>query len=97
MFVRMHNSNIMLDEITVRPNFLYKKFESYSLRSAKPLKAGRDGINFAYFTKEQKDERFHQVLLAKNKQGYSNLLKLTSLGYTEGIYGKYPRIDKELI
>ena len=49
------------------------------------------------FTKEQKDERFHQVLLAKNKQGYSNLLKLTSLGYTEGIYGKYPRIDKELI
>ncbi len=49
------------------------------------------------FTKEQKDVRHHQVLLAKNKQGYDNLLKLTSLGYTEGIYGKYPRIDKELI
>ncbi len=49
------------------------------------------------FTKEQKDERFHQVLLAKNKQGYDNLLKLTSLGYIEGCYGKYPRIDKELI
>jgi len=49
------------------------------------------------FTKEQKDERYHQVLLAKNKQGYENLLKLTSLGYTEGMYSKYPRIDKELI
>jgi DNA polymerase-3 subunit alpha len=49
------------------------------------------------FTKEQKDERFHQVLLAKNKTGYQNLIKLTSLGYTEGIYSKYPRIDKELI
>ncbi len=49
------------------------------------------------FTKEQKDERYHQVLLAKNKQGYDNLLKLTSLGYTEGMYSKYPRIDKELI
>ena len=49
------------------------------------------------FTKEQKDERFHQVLLAKNKQGYDNLLKLTSLGFIEGSYGKYPRIDKELI
>ena len=49
------------------------------------------------FTKEQKDQRFHQVLLAKNKQGYDNLLKLTSLGYQEGMYSKYPRIDKELL
>jgi DNA polymerase-3 subunit alpha len=49
------------------------------------------------FTKEQKDDRYHQVLLAKNKQGYHNLLKLTSLGYTEGMYSKYPRVDKELI
>ncbi|HUR10959.1 MAG TPA: DNA polymerase III subunit alpha [Flavitalea sp.] len=49
------------------------------------------------FTKEQKDERFHQVLLAKNATGYKNLIKLTSLGYTEGLYSKYPRIDKELI
>jgi DNA polymerase-3 subunit alpha len=49
------------------------------------------------FTKEQKDERFHQVLLAKNKTGYQNLIKLTSLGYMEGMYSKYPRIDKELI
>lgn len=49
------------------------------------------------FTKEVKDNRFHQVLLAKNKVGYQNLVKLTSLGYIEGLYSKYPRIDKELI
>ncbi|MDO6430178.1 DNA polymerase III subunit alpha [Flavitalea sp. BT771] len=49
------------------------------------------------FSKEVKDERYHQVLLAKNKVGYQNLIKLTSLGYTEGLYSKYPRIDKELI
>ena len=49
------------------------------------------------FTKEQRDERYHQILLAKNKVGYQNLIKLTSLGYTEGLYSKYPRIDKELI
>ena len=49
------------------------------------------------FTKEQKDERFHQVLLAKNKKGYENLVKLTSLGFTEGYYSKYPRVDKLLI
>lgn len=49
------------------------------------------------FTKEQKDKRFHQILLAKNEQGYKNLVKLTSLGFIEGLYSKYPRIDKELI
>src|SRR6185436_19270962 len=49
------------------------------------------------FSKEQKDERYHQVLLAKNKKGYENLLKLTSLGFIEGMYSKYPRIDKKLI
>lgn len=49
------------------------------------------------FTKEVKDNRYHQVLLAKNKIGYQNLVKLSSLGYIEGMYSKYPRIDKELI
>ncbi|HYJ63047.1 MAG TPA: DNA polymerase III subunit alpha, partial [Parafilimonas sp.] len=49
------------------------------------------------FSKEQKDERYHQVLLAKNKKGYENLIKLTSLGFIEGYYSKYPRIDKPLI
>jgi DNA polymerase-3 subunit alpha len=49
------------------------------------------------FSKEQKDRRFHQVLLAKNELGYKNLVKLTSLGFIEGMYSKYPRIDKELI
>ncbi len=49
------------------------------------------------FSKEQKDERFHQVLLAKNAQGYQNLIKLTSLGFIEGMYSKYPRIQKSLI
>ena len=47
--------------------------------------------------KGEKDERFHQLLLAKNQSGYQNLSKLCSLGYIEGSYGKYPRIDKELV
>jgi len=49
------------------------------------------------FTRDEKDSRYHQVLLAKNAVGYHNLVKLSSLGYTEGMYGKYPRIDKQLI
>jgi DNA polymerase III subunit alpha len=49
------------------------------------------------FTKDVKDERYHQLFLAKNEIGYRNLVKLTSLGYIEGLYSKYPRIDRELI
>lgn len=49
------------------------------------------------FTKENRDQRFHQLLLAKNAKGYQNLVKLCSLGYMEGLYSKWPRIDKELI
>ena len=49
------------------------------------------------FSKEQRDERFHQLMLAKNEQGYKNLSKLCSLGYMEGLYSKWPRIDKELV
>ncbi len=37
--------------------------------------------------------RFHQVLLARNAEGYRNLMRLSSLSYTDGYYYK-PRIDK---
>jgi DNA polymerase-3 subunit alpha len=40
--------------------------------------------------------RHHLVLLAKNLTGYRNLMKLCSLGYTEGFHVK-PRIDDELL
>jgi len=38
----------------------------------------------------------HLVLLAKNKIGYQNLIKLSTLGHTEGFYYK-PRIDLDLL
>jgi hypothetical protein len=38
----------------------------------------------------------HIILLAKNLAGYQNLVKLSSLSFTEGYYYK-PRIDKELL
>lgn len=37
------------------------------------------------------------VDVGKNSEGYKNLIKLCSLGYMEGMYSKYPRIDKELV
>ncbi|MCZ6767262.1 MAG: DNA polymerase III subunit alpha, partial [bacterium] len=38
----------------------------------------------------------HLILLARNTQGYQNLMRLTSLAYLEGFYYK-PRIDAELL
>ncbi len=39
---------------------------------------------------------YHLILLAQNSEGYHNLIKLVSRGFTEGFYYK-PRIDKELL
>jgi DNA polymerase III subunit alpha len=38
----------------------------------------------------------HLVLLARDREGYRNLSKLSSIGFTEGFYYK-PRIDKEVL
>jgi DNA polymerase-3 subunit alpha len=43
-----------------------------------------------------KDASFHLILLAENNTGYHNLLKLATVGYTEGFYYR-PRIDKEIL
>ncbi|MCR5418735.1 MAG: DNA polymerase III subunit alpha [Lachnospiraceae bacterium] len=43
------------------------------------------------------DERYHHlVLLAENNEGYANLMKIVSVGFTEGYYYK-PRVDKEIL
>jgi DNA polymerase-3 subunit alpha len=39
---------------------------------------------------------YHLVLLARDRVGYRNLVKLTSIGYTEGFYHR-PRVDREVL
>ncbi|WP_372916676.1 DNA polymerase III subunit alpha [Salegentibacter sp.] len=46
--------------------------------------------------KSRKDNGYQVVLLAKNKKGYHNLAKMSSLAYTNGFY-YVPRIDKDII
>ena len=49
------------------------------------------------FDKSGKDKRGdHLILLAKNLEGYHNLARIVSYGFTEGFYYR-PRIDKELL
>ncbi len=42
------------------------------------------------------NKRYHMILLAKNLQGYKNLIKLVTLSQLEGYYYK-PRMDKEIL
>ncbi|MBI1316535.1 DNA polymerase III subunit alpha [bacterium] len=48
------------------------------------------------FDKTKKDDGYRQVLLAKNEVGYRNLIKLSSMAFSEGFY-YVPRIDRELL
>lgn len=44
----------------------------------------------------RKDNGYQVVLLAKNKKGYHNLAKMSSIAYTDGFY-YVPRIDKHVV
>lgn len=46
--------------------------------------------------KSFQDNGYQVVLLAKNKKGYENLAKMSSISYTDGFY-YVPRIDKEVV
>jgi DNA polymerase-3 subunit alpha len=46
--------------------------------------------------KTRKDNGYQIVLLAKNKNGYHNLAKMSSIAYTDGFY-YVPRIDREIL
>ncbi|WP_346290965.1 DNA polymerase III subunit alpha [Sphaerothrix gracilis] len=52
-------------------------------------------------TQQQRRPRYHQVVLAKNTQGYKNLVKLTTISHLQGVQGKgifsRPCINKELL
>ncbi len=45
---------------------------------------------------ERKETPYHLILLAKNNEGYKNLIKLVTLSYLEGFYYK-PRVDREIL
>jgi DNA polymerase III subunit alpha len=52
-------------------------------------------------SKQERRPRYHQVVLAKNTQGYKNLVKLTTISHLKGVQGKgifsRPCINKELL
>jgi DNA polymerase-3 subunit alpha len=49
-----------------------------------------------HLDRSHRDDGFQIVLIAKNKNGYHNLAKLTSIAHTKGFY-YVPRVDRDLI
>lgn len=69
--------------------------ETYCARRGRTLKD--KNVPHPYYPNRSADNSgWHLILLAKNLQGYKNLIKMVSISFTEGFYGK-PRIDKELL
>ena len=55
-----------------------------------------NGSRFDREISQGDDRYYHLVLLAENNQGYANLMKIVSTGFTEGFYYK-PRVDYETL
>lgn len=76
---------------------MYSAVEFYKEAKAQSIKPiiGMEGY-MASNMRERTRENYHLLLLAKNLEGYKNLMKLTSLAHIEGYYYK-PRFDKETL
>ncbi len=68
----------------IRPILGFEAYLAFGSRHARERPAGAPG------------QYSHLVLLARNRAGYRNLVKLSSIGYLEGYYRR-PRIDKEVL
>ncbi len=62
----------------------------------KPIVGCEYNICENHLDKTKKDNGYQVVLLAKNKKGYHNLAKMSSIAFTEGFY-YVPRIDRNVI
>ncbi|MFA7715315.1 MAG: PHP domain-containing protein, partial [Candidatus Paceibacterota bacterium] len=92
-----------MDSIAVTDHgVLYAAVEFYKKAKGKGIKPIIGVEVYVAFEKlEQKragvdGKRYHLVLLAKNEEGYKNLVKLVTKSHLEGFYYK-PRIDEDLL
>jgi len=73
-----------------------KFFEECVQNGIKPILGEEFYICHDMHSRSNKGDTGHLILLAKNNTGYKNLLKLSSLAFTDGMYYK-PRIDYNLL
>ena len=72
------------------------KYNKDSEAPIKPIVGCEFNVCEDHQNKSQKDNGYQIVLLAKNKKGYHNLAKMSSIAFIDGFY-YVPRIDKKII
>ncbi|MGB5464271.1 MAG: DNA polymerase III subunit alpha, partial [Aureibaculum sp.] len=72
------------------------KYNKNSENPIKPIVGCEYNLCEDHLNKSLKDNGYQIVLLAKNKKGYHNLAKMSSIAYIDGFY-YVPRIDKNVI
>ncbi len=89
--VSMHNKNI-----ETKKKEAEAKGEDFFEKTIKPIIGCELFVCENHLDKTRKDNGYQIVLLAKNKNGYHNLCKISSIGHIDGKY-YVPRVDKKVI
>src|SRR3990172_3020035 len=74
----------------------YKKARKEAVKPIIGMEAYTTNINHREKPERSKVKNYHLLLLAKDKEGYKNLMKLTSIAHLEGYYYR-PRFDRETL
>jgi DNA polymerase-3 subunit alpha len=83
-------------EVKAKNAAAIEKGEEPTAQLLKPIIGVEFFVCENHLDKTKKDDGYQIVLLAKNKQGYHNLAKMSSIAYTKGFY-YVPRIDRNII
>ena len=71
------------------------------IKTIKPIIGNEMYIINGEIDKQERRPKYHQVVLAKNTQGYKNLVKITTISHLQGVQGKgifsRPCINKDLL
>lgn len=74
----------------------YKKAQKEKIKPIIGIEAYTTNVDLKIRPERGKFKNFHLLLLAKNKTGYRNLMKLTSIAHLKGYYYR-PRVDRETL
>lgn len=83
-------------DVAARQKEAEEKGETFDDKPITPIVGCEFNICKDHTDKKNKDNGYKVVLLAKNKKGYLNLAKMSSLAFTDGFY-YIPRIDKTIV
>ena len=89
--IGQHNKNLALAKKEA-----LARGEPFNQKSIKPIVGCEFFVCDDHSNKSQKDNGYQIVFLAKNKKGYQNLVKMSSLAFTDGFY-YLPRIDRKIV